>query len=125
MTRKLKLTTTHVESSVVLCPDGSSMLPSSTSNPNSLKNKELGKKSNKNSHKKQTVQREKLHVMDKKNLRLFTANDDLTKNWFIEYYELGGHTKIRKQVKALCLWHAKMDHSWRLRNKGGGIPSTK
>ena len=37
--------------------------------------------------------------MDKKNLRLFTANDDLTKNWFIEYYELVGHTKIRKQVK--------------------------
>ena len=74
------------------------MLPSSTQNPNALEIKALGKKGNKNSNEKKSGGN-KIATMDKKNLRLFTANDDLKRNWFIEYYEFKGPVKIRKQVK--------------------------
>lgn len=65
---------------------------------NTLKINKLQKQTKKNSNKKPSVS-EKLTDMDKKNLRLFDAKGDINKDWFIEYYEIKGVTRIRKQIK--------------------------
>lgn len=70
----------------------------SASQHNPLKTNKLQKQTEKKSNKKPSTLA-KLDSMDKKNLRLYDAKGDVTKDWFIEYYEIRGVTKIRKQLK--------------------------
>jgi len=70
----------------------------SATQPNTLKTNKLQKQTDKKSN-KQSSMSAKLTDMDKKNLRLFDAKGDISKDWFIEYYEIRGVTKIRKQLK--------------------------
>lgn len=86
--------TKHVESSRRLCLDGSSILPSSTKHDKALNINALRVYSNKNSN--INLNPVSFDTMDKKKFRLFSANNDLSKSWFIDYVDSTGK---RKQAK--------------------------